>query len=254
MWNVLSPQWDLIRIYLYHCSLLSVMVVCALLSIDKQSIPRRLLTFAGIVGLGVPLVWPAVSIVPWTATRPAWLTYGPPWPRLETPLLGMIVGLVVGSLMRCLVCFNSHVRREETSCHREHMVVSSLIGMFLGWQAVVPTLLLTVFVQVATLASGHLVGRRGDGHLWSTNAVFGTWLFLWFWRPISSATWTPGAGSSPVVHGVWFVAAMALLGMTMWFVRGASTTEPDPSRDLHPPESSHPSNTIKGSQSRESRT
>ncbi len=227
MWNVLSPKWDLIRIYFYHCFLLSVMVVCALLRIDKQSIPRRLLTFAVVVGLGVPLVWPDVSIVPWTTTRPAWLTYGPPWSRLDTPLLGMIVGLAVGSLMYFLVRFDSHKGSGEASFHRDHIAGSSLIGMFLGWQAVVPTLLLTVVVQIGTLAIGHLIGRRGNGHLWSTNTVFGTCLFLCIWRPLSSATWTPGAASSPVAHGLWFVAAMALLGVTMWFVRGESTTEPD---------------------------
>ncbi len=139
----------------------------------------------------------------------------------------MIVGLAVGSLIHFLVRFDSHERSGEISFHREHIAGSSLIGMFLGWQAVVPTLLLTVVVQIGTLAIGHLIGRRGNGHLWSTNTVFGTCLFLCIWRPLSSATWTPGAASSPVVHGLWFVAAMALLGVTMWFVRGESTTEPD---------------------------
>ena len=207
MWNVLTPQWDLIGIYAYHCFLIGVLVVAALLRIDRQPIPNRLVLFAGIVGLSIAAVWPSVSVVPWAAERPTWLPDDGPWRRLETPLIGWIAGMAAGAIFQYLIRLGW--RNGGNQPPRSLGQLLSLVGLFLGWQAVVPTLFLMTLAQMVLGVFLRLVHRPPRSDFWATSTLVGMWLLVCSWRPISGVIWLPGA-ENQLVHLPWLVAAAAL--------------------------------------------
>jgi prepilin signal peptidase PulO-like enzyme (type II secretory pathway) len=205
MWNVITPQLDLLGLYAYHCCMLSVLVVCSLLGLDRVPIPKRLIVFSCLVGIGCPLVWPQLSVVPW---HPTASLSSDAWNRLATPLAGLGFGVCLGYLVEIVEATKTGATSRITGDVAKTLAI---IGVFVGWQAVVLSLLITTIFH-----AGSAWWRRGTT-LWAFWILFGTTLMLCNWRSISSVRCLPGAESSLPVHGYWVVSMLVVLFVTNEF-------------------------------------
>jgi leader peptidase (prepilin peptidase)/N-methyltransferase len=154
LWIIMYPKWDVIGLYLYHCYLFCVLLVLTLMALDRKLIPRRLLTFAFVVAIGLPIAFPDLALVP--ASR--LVTVG--W--MSSVMFvgaGSLAGLLIGTVLQW--AWRRGLQNEPS----ELMAIVpafGLIGSVLGWQAV---------LSIATFFSGLMLLRnmlvdRVDRLLW----------------------------------------------------------------------------------------
>ncbi|MEN6458623.1 MAG: prepilin peptidase [Thermoguttaceae bacterium] len=144
----------LLAICVHHVVLLCPLLCAALIEYDRQRPPLRLFTFALVLGLAMPLLWPGVRPVdvswPWPASRAL-----PPW---LIGVLGGLVGLSVGALLGATVWgrwSTCPAGREPAACQtpRTGLAFGLLcVGAFLGWQATVLLAAATGLVALLLLA------------------------------------------------------------------------------------------------------
>jgi leader peptidase (prepilin peptidase) / N-methyltransferase len=185
-WTNWLLQWDLIRVYIYHCTLISVLLTCALIKIDRTALPWKLIAFALLVGFGLPAVWPDVHPVPWTMERPAWLEAVPGINRVDSSLVGLAAGAALGAVL-------SLAQRGATGARGGRLdtaIVLALPGLYLGWQAA----LSIAALSGACVMLDELVCRifRRPVSLppvvWIGLATFGQILL---WRALTTTAWWP---------------------------------------------------------------
>lgn len=205
MWNVITPQFDLLGLYAYHCCMLSVLVVCALLAVDRVRIPKRLIVFSCLVGIGCPLVWPQLSVVPWHATASL---SSDTWNRLATPLVGLSFGACLGYLVEIVVATKTG---DMSRVSGDVAKTLAIIGVFVGWQAVVLSMLMATIIHSALAW-----WRRGET-LWAFWILLGATLTLCKWRSISGVRCLPGAESGLAVHVYWVVSMLVVMFVTREF-------------------------------------
>ena len=129
LWIIMYAKWDLIGLYLYHCFLFASLLVFTLMAIDKNRIPRKLLMFCFVMGIAAPLLFPSLVLIPAlpsgtgaTNAVAASLLHG---------VAGAMCGMITGA---CVFRLLNHA--QESSVGRSSIIASmSLIGMTLGWQA-----------------------------------------------------------------------------------------------------------------------
>jgi leader peptidase (prepilin peptidase)/N-methyltransferase len=175
LWIIMYPKWDVIGLYLYHCYLFCVLLVMTLMALDRKQVPRRLLIFAFVVAIGLPLAFPDLALVP--ASR--LLTAG--W---MSSAMFVGAGTVVGLLIGCVL--NWGWRRSLPHEPSELMAITpsfGLIGAVLGWQAV---------LSIATFFCGLMLVRtmltdRVDRLLWHLFVAVLIHHLLWrlmsYWSP-----------------------------------------------------------------------
>ncbi|MEN6451113.1 MAG: prepilin peptidase [Thermoguttaceae bacterium] len=150
--------------YPYHLALLCTLLCAALIEYDGERPPLRLYGFALLIGLGLPLVWPALR--PWGIRWP-WAVRS----ELSPWLVGVadgVAGVAAGVLLAGLWSVVAHWCGRLSTCQEnqadspkgEHgksapgpTVGAALVcvGAFLGWQAVASLAVLTAVLTVATL-------------------------------------------------------------------------------------------------------
>ena len=222
LWH-LKPE--LISIYLFHLFLLSTLLVMGLITYDRLPVPKSLLLLGVAVGFLFPLTLPAVHpLTVFTQTRrfnnsahfaDLWQTLSAPSLSALTPAVESLAGLVAGFGLGLLITMglsssriakqqalafvdepdqhaesrdehDSHGSRAE---HRGVIFCSALIGLFLGWQAV-----LTVSVLIAAL----LFFSNGIAKI-SRNSTPGVTIYypaaalllLCGWNEIHRSVWQP---------------------------------------------------------------
>jgi leader peptidase (prepilin peptidase)/N-methyltransferase len=206
LWVIMYAKWDLISLYLYHCFLFSTLLAWTLMAIDGRRIPLRALGFSLIVGLAVPVIDSNLLLVP-------------VWPEpFESPLMPRgawsgslfqgLVGGMVGTTVGLLVHFLEPKRLVESPNSKVLFVPGfCLIGIALGWQAVLATTI--VYLIVATLMRGLTPSDASS----PSSLVAGTlliavlihhltWRLQWLWP----GPWWPGANST-----LWCAAVPAML-------------------------------------------
>jgi len=157
-WVNFRVEPDLIRIYLYHAFLFTVLLAMALMRWDRLRMPSRFLFFCGFVAFTVPAIWPDVHPVLWNGESPIRNAVQPiPWQlRLTTTLVGLFVGGICGAVLGSIwpaKPFTSH--RAETVM--ELGCAAELCGAVLGWQAVI-----LVLSFAAATRAGSAVVERGS--------------------------------------------------------------------------------------------
>lgn len=180
-WTNWLLQWDLIRIYVYHCTLMSVLLTCALIKIDRTPLPGKLIIFALIVGFGLPAVWPDVHPVPWTAPRPAWLAAVPGINRVDTSLVGLAAGAALGAVLSLAQRGASRARGDRP----EAAIVLALPGLYLGWQAALSIAVLAAAFALLNALIRRIAGRSSAMPLaiWIGLATFAQ---IMLWRTLGS--------------------------------------------------------------------
>lgn len=215
MWNLFTPQWDLIGIYFFYAYLLGVLATVSLIKLDRLAVPAKLFLFSATLGLVCTVLWPQLHPA---SPIEAWHSAGKSVYRLAEPLMGLAAGGISGLLLLLLVGYTHEGPRGPTSRYGS-MAIYSLVGLFLGWQSLVPVLLIASLIQLCIVALAVMRKGRAD-HLWAVSATIATWLVMCFARQLP-LVWLPNATSS-----MGTLAAGAVFGFAIAFV--ASSLSPIP--------------------------
>jgi len=207
VWIVLEPQWDLIGLFLYHAALLCMLLVWTLIAVDRRPIPVRhavtalcLMTAAAMLVPGlhpVPVRLPAGAVA-WPPPAEAWLSRG-----LFVSLAGAAAGCVVAAVVAALDPWSRrrHDTLVATETPRGRQPAAGLtwglvlVGVTLGWQAVVATALIAALIAALIHGAARLSAR-----VWSSAPpvsalppevclLTATLLHLLAWRWIVVAWW-----------------------------------------------------------------
>jgi leader peptidase (prepilin peptidase)/N-methyltransferase len=185
MWNLFTPQWDLIGLYAFHAFLMGVLTTIALIKFDKLKIPFRFAAFVVTVGIFGRVAWPHLGLLPptdFTLAMPA---------RVQQPIFDLVFGFVFGGIFQSIIVAASKRPFSPSGCGGG--VVFGTVAVYLGWQATIPMLLIASFVQLLTTIVGR---RRGSptSRFWGFSSLVGAWLTICFWRQLPNV-WLPGAQS-----------------------------------------------------------
>jgi leader peptidase (prepilin peptidase)/N-methyltransferase len=204
MWNLFTPQWDLIALYAFHAFLIGVLATIALIKFDKLRIPFRLGLFALVVGIVARSVWPDLSVLPSLGVLSASVPH-----QFADPIIDLGIGLAVGAITQLQITVVGRHRFIPSCCGS--LAGLSLVAVYLGWQAVVPVLMLAALCQLAFTVVGRVYDAATSG-LWGISLLVGAWLTLCFWRQLPSV-WLPGAESELI-----YQVGGLLLGLATAFV------------------------------------
>ncbi len=197
MWTLLTPQWELIRIAIYHATLLTLLFTIALIQFDRQRVPARLVWFGILVGVAAGSVWP--DLYPVAALDEVQVTSAESWfakqGRQWTPagIFTVAAGLVAGAAIGLLMNAASRIagRRRDTSSG--WVGGMSLAGLFLGWQAGLVTavaaagiMLLDAIVRTVTACGRPLAPAASL--LIAALAVIATWRWIVELIPLRAGT------------------------------------------------------------------
>lgn len=193
LWHV-RPQ--MIGVFVYHATLVSLLLSTTLIVWDGFRPPRSLWGIGAASALLVPVVLPIAHPVKSGVPLDAW----PRWnwatglltlPVVPEELLSGAVGLAAGTVLGAMLTFAVPAGSRSNADRVGTIAVGSLVGAFLGWQAVVACSALTASIAVLNAIAArwvrHSVPVTG---LLSAGAVF----YLLHWRPLAAVEWLPGPG------------------------------------------------------------
>ncbi len=137
--NVWSPYWPLIGIYAYHCLLLSLLGCMALVDLDRQKVPSKLIGFGLVAGIGLaawfPYLHPAAALI--FGNAPISLSGG--------------IGALIGWGLGMAAARGLALLRQQPLDGRNLAAGFAFLGAFLGWQGSFSMLAATVVAGVATI-------------------------------------------------------------------------------------------------------
>jgi len=174
-------DWRLFGICLFHCFLLVTLLAWALLAQDGHPVPRRWRRMAVVLAVVATLLWP--TLLPVGLLQPMRSTGGQQgW---QQSVAVAVAGLTAGWLVGCGL---------GIPVVRDGLV---LVGVVLGWQAVVQTtlLLLIVIVAIEALTAAGRAVRGGDpgsgglgGRAWGAALLVATAVQILSWGWIERGT------------------------------------------------------------------
>ena len=130
LWIIMYAKWDLIGLYLFHCFLFSSLLVFTMISIDGNRIPRRLLVFCFGVAIIAPILVANLTLIP--VLPSSMFAVSTIFGRVVHEIAGAVTGTMAGAIIIRLIK-NSSV---STGLQTTLVPAMSLIGIVLGWQAV----------------------------------------------------------------------------------------------------------------------
>jgi leader peptidase (prepilin peptidase) / N-methyltransferase len=174
-------DWRLFGICLFHCFLLVTLLAWALLAQDGHPVPRRWCRMAVVLAVVATLLWP--TLLPVGLLQPMRSTGGQQgWQQsVAVAVAGLTTGWLVGRGLGIPVV-------------RDGL---ALVGVVLGWQAVVQTtpLLLIVIVAIEALAAAIRAVHGGDPvfggrgcRAWGAALLVATAVQILSWRWIEQGT------------------------------------------------------------------
>lgn len=225
-WLVHHFPWDLVATYLYHSTLLSILLSWALIKFDRNVLPRFYILLAMAIGLAVPAANPSVHPAPWMPMAPAWLANQPWSSRLDTSIIGLISGLSMGLVSSSLWIVGGGAPRQRPAYLRDTVAIFGVVGLFLGWQAMLSiagiaacTRLLVVALMARRTGAGPIpaedpLGRASE----STSALaiifphvlLATALQIVLWDALARLAWWPGPHCSVLATSAVAIATLML--------------------------------------------
>ncbi|MEM9352452.1 MAG: prepilin peptidase [Planctomycetota bacterium] len=171
--NVWYPRWPLIGAYLYHCTLLALLVTIALMDSDRVRTPKPFLAAGVAVGVASQLTW-------WPKLFFAWSEKDIPY----APLLyggGVILSMVFGLLLSLTPPYQR--AKKLRGSYPATVFSPILIGAYLGYVAAVQIFIVSLPIALALW----LATRRSVS--FTTAAAYAiptaTLLFLCFWKQLA---------------------------------------------------------------------
>jgi leader peptidase (prepilin peptidase)/N-methyltransferase len=140
------PDWELAArgMCAYHLLLLCTLLPAALIAYDDHPVPIGVFIPALLVGLAAPAVWPWLHPVASGTGLGGWLG------GLVDGLIGLMAGGLVGGLAS--FAFRPKLRTGL-------ILGPGCVGLFLGWQAVVAVVIVTVAAHLLLIAAGLFLPR-----------------------------------------------------------------------------------------------
>lgn len=197
---VIRTQWDLIAVYAWHMTLVTLLFAWALIQADGNRIPRKMVVFGLLVGLAVAAALPWLQPVCWSSEGGAWMPGLVRFNRIASGLAGLAAGFLAGAVLD-LWC--QRWRPGPAGYYRNSLMIS---GLFLGWQA----LALVVFWFGVLWLAGRRIPVPGSHQrlpplTWVVVAVV---LQLCIWKPVWQLV---GEGSAAAAgYGLAGLAGIAL--------------------------------------------
>ena len=168
--------WDLIALDVYYSYLFIVLLASTYIQYDGQVIPRRLLIWCFVIGLGAGAVIPELHPVPAMISTQSELlksetllnelyNYGTLHVGIEVETLKTLVwGLIYGVITGVLFCWPVLFKPESVSPFAPRTIwLFVLAGVYLGWQQVVTLGFLAAFslfcFELSSLRNKHLLLR-----------------------------------------------------------------------------------------------
>ncbi len=142
IWTVFYPKWYLIGAFVYHAMFFATLVMLAVADLEKSKFPWRAVAFFGGVFAAVKIVQVGLNFLRWFD----WLPLAAPD---VSPLVNAVITVAMGSLVGWLFglaafrFFPAYVL-EKSRIH--WLQISLLVGIVLGWQAVLVTGLCTFLI------------------------------------------------------------------------------------------------------------
>ena len=210
MWNVLSPNWPLLGLYFFHAYLIGILATIALIKFDRLRIPARLVGFTIVLGLVLRISFSALTVVPWWSpfAMPGPVTS--PWQRILGPGLDLVVGLLLGWAAHCVI--ESQRPRSSTNSTSGSFCIVAIVGTYLGWQVLVPLLILAVLIQFFTMLIGHWC-QKNSSVMWAASYLWATVLLIGLWKHLP-ALGLPSAESSLMLHWYWLFVSLVATYLT----------------------------------------
>ena len=165
--TVWQPQWQLIGVVAYHALLLSLLMCVTLIDRDGQKVPRKLVGFGLVVGVGLSVCFTFLQL-----SLPLIAEDGPTY---SNGFLGVALGWVLGATGGKFLCKD---RNDQSELNLQ--VGLMLVGAFLGWQGVVAMMCVLLFGGVTLLLLGSESQTRTSIYL--LPVVLGQ---LVFWKRIA---------------------------------------------------------------------
>ena len=144
VWIVFYTKWDLITIYLFHCVMLCLLLALALVNFDRKRLPIK-----AIVQFLLLLAIPAIFFHHLLLVKIPKTIFGVTMPVWSQGLVTVAAGASLGLLAAQAV---SYVCRRWTALDKSdeyHFAAGLvLVGVALGWQAVLTTLLFACVLKL----------------------------------------------------------------------------------------------------------
>jgi leader peptidase (prepilin peptidase)/N-methyltransferase len=215
VWVVFNPQWDLIRLYAWHCGSLCVLLSWALIWYDRQRVPilYGALVFA-IAAVAIAAA-PSLEIVPWKSGRVLSLS-----PRLEALLrafCGCMAGTIAGglswSIYRHEICDESRITLALSGA-----LCYALAGAIVGWQGLLSIALLTPVMRIVLFAMFALRFPR-IASSWPLALFCGTWLHICLWKSLTFVPAWPGPNTSLYLAPLYSAIAIYLAAQVAYMLK-----------------------------------
>ena len=231
VWIIWYTKWDLIGIYLFHCTLGSLVVAAALIQWDGHPLPRRLTWFAIGIGVVAPVFWRHLHPVSFREPRMVW--WSEQW-RWQTEfvdpisgwthnfgigldgLLDSVSGLVAGLLTGWLIVrslgpsafpvtipdgSNAVADTNTGELHaRSFCLLFGVVVTFLGWQSVAPLSIGVSLIVVALSAvSSFTEDVRWQRQMANSSIAVAALLLILLWRTFSTLGTLPDHTGWPII-------------------------------------------------------
>ena len=194
VWIIFYTKWDLVGLYLYHSFVISSLLTCVLIDIDRKRVPWRVRWVVGAVLVLPPLIWPKLLPVPCFDDAASWLQSPRLWVGVSC-LMGGALGAALGWLTARGI--ESSTASDEPAQTRGRIAAMlTIVGISLGWQASVAVTLFTLVILLAA-ASVACWQRLSVPRLPVVLLVaFVVHHVLWRWTIEYGATWWPSHKTS----------------------------------------------------------
>lgn len=199
VWIIFYTKWDLVRLYFYHCYLLCLLLVWGLIGFDGCRIPLRSILIGLTIAAVLPLVSPSLQPVPGLANPPAFATMSPRMASLTTLCLGVLGGLGVSVLqfLTSLPWRDAGSPRLQTNSWPALV----LIGVGLGWQAVLGVAVLASVLRLLLLVATRLIKGLGTPRILPLSYLAAALLhhLAWRWTLLVGAPWWQVSASTATI-------------------------------------------------------
>ncbi len=210
VWIIFYTKWDLVGLYLYHCFLLSVLLTWTLIDIDRRRVTARAQWIVASVLIISPMIWPGLLPVGLHGDAAAWL--GSPWLAAGfSSLVGGIVGAVLGHLAQWAIR-PRHGGPWDSSFSSHFASGSTVVGLGLGWQAVIAVILLALLLRPGVVLLARLLCRPAVPPTVILLAACVVNLVWWRWSVQQLSPWWPGPATSLLG---WLLIAASVGGLLL---------------------------------------
>lgn len=209
LWIIFYTKWNMVGLYLYHMLLFWTLLGCALIKLDGNRIPLKLTLFTGSLGLAMPLIFTEMA---WNIHTSGRLDDYSFLDRLTTSGLGVGVGIALGMAIGAILSWLQTNSVPPSRQRPAAIVTLGLVGLFLGWKAV---------LSVAAMALVFDLLIRVVGVLWDTCSAIpfsfpvlaAAFLQVCIWKFLTRLDWWPGssAAAQPIALSIAAILITALL-------------------------------------------